>query len=105
MTKLGSFNKKKKRENTTSRICMGRVGMLQLLRAKEVIEKNYSDSCTRSTPIARKKTLPLQEPDDSFSAVFELVCLPASEDNQRVSLAKRVCGITDIPCENNEIHQ
>lgn len=39
MTKLGSFNKKK-RENTTSRICMGRVGMLQLLRAKEVIEKN-----------------------------------------------------------------
>lgn len=105
MTKLGSFNKKKRREKTQHQgyVWDGLVCYSSCRRKKQL--KRTSDSCTRSTPIARKRTLPLQEPDASFSAVFELVCLPASEDNQRVSLAKRVCGITDIPCENNEIHQ
>lgn len=31
-------------------------------------------------------SLPVPEPDDSFVTVFELLCLPASEDNGRISL-------------------
>lgn len=100
MTKLGSFNKKKGERKHNIKDMYG-TGWYATAPAGE--RSNWKELAT--APIARKRTLPLQEPDDSFSAVFELVCLPASEDNQRVSLAKRVCGITDIPCENNEIHQ